>query len=206
MRVGIFGGSFDPIHFGHLILAEQCRQQAELDQVLFIPSALAPHKQKGAHGTDRQRVEMIDLAIGGHPQFLRSSIEIDRGGVSYTIDTLRQLTEEHSDTQREWFFLIGADSLGTFATWKEPKSILELATPLVVGRPGAQNVDLEVLSELAQPAQMETIRKLEIESPLIDISSTSIRSNVQAGKSIRYLTSRAVEKYIQTQRIYQSKK
>jgi len=97
MRIGIFGGSFDPIHTGHLILAEQCREQAALDQVLFIPSAQAPHKEAGAFGTDRQRTEMIDLAIGGHPSFLRSSIEIERGGVSYTVDTLEQLKQERPD-------------------------------------------------------------------------------------------------------------
>ncbi len=204
MRVGIFGGSFDPIHLGHLILAEQCRQQAKLDQVLFIPCALAPHKERGAAGTDRQRVEMIDLAIGGHPDFLRSSIEIERGGVSYTVDTVSQLAVESPDN--EWFFLIGADSLNSFASWKSPEAILRLATPLVVGRPGGGEVDLEILAPLTSAQQMEKIRQLRMESPLIEISSSNLRQQIDQGNSIRYQTPRAVEKYIQTQKIYQSKK
>ncbi len=204
MRVGIFGGSFDPIHQGHLILAEQCRQQAKLDQVLFIPSAQAPHKENGATGTDRQRVEMVDLAIGGHPDFLRSSIEIERGGVSYTVDTLKQLTEERPED--ELFFLMGADSLNSFDSWKEPAEILSLATPLVVPRPGQGEVDLEKLAALTDEKKMETIRQLTIDAPLIEISSSNIRNQVGSGNSIRYLTSRAVEKYIETQKIYQSKK
>ena len=122
MRIGVFGGSFDPVHLGHLILAENCRQQANLDQVLFIPSAMSPHKRDGAHGTDRQRLEMLDLAIGGHRDFVRSDMEIKRGGVSYTIDTLREL--EESQTDNEWFFLMGADSLESFSSWKEPDEIL----------------------------------------------------------------------------------
>ena len=105
MRIGIFGGSFDPIHVGHLMLAEHCREQAELDQVLFIPCAQQPHKKDGAFGSNRQRTEMIDLAIGGHPSFLRSSIEIDRGGVSYTVETLEQLTKENPED--ELFLMLG---------------------------------------------------------------------------------------------------
>ena len=123
MRIGVFGGSFDPVHLGHLILAENCRQQANLDQVLFIPCAMSPHKRDGAHGTDRQRLEMLDLAIGGHRDFVRSDMEIKRGGVSYTIDTLRELEESQPDN--EWFFLMGADSLESFSSWKEPDEILE---------------------------------------------------------------------------------
>jgi nicotinate-nucleotide adenylyltransferase len=204
MRVGIFGGSFDPIHQGHLILAEQCRQQAELDQVLFIPNAQSPHKQNGACASDRQRVEMVDLAIGGNPAFLRSSIEIERGGVSYTVDTLKQLAEENPEN--ELFFLMGADSLNSFDTWKDPAGILQLATPLVVPRPGQGEVDLKKLAPLTDEKKLATIEQLTIDSPLIEISSSNIRQQIQSGKSIRYQTSRAVEKYIETQKIYLNKK
>ena len=204
MRVGIFGGSFDPIHQGHLILAEQCRQQAELDQVLFIPNAQSPHKQNGACASDRQRVEMVDLAIGGHPAFLRSSIEIERGGVSYTVDTLKQLADENPEN--ELFFLMGADSLNSFDTWKDPAGILQLATPLVVPRPGQGEVDLKKLAPLTDEKKLATIEQLTIDSPLIEISSSNIRQQIQSGKSIRYQTSRAVEKYIETQKIYLNKK
>ena len=204
MRVGIFGGSFDPIHQGHLILAEQCRQQAELDQVLFIPNAQSPHKQNGACASDRQRVEMVDLAIGGNPAFLRSSIEIERGGVSYTVDTLKQLADENPEN--ELFFLMGADSLNSFDTWKDPAEILQLATPLVVPRPGQGEVDLKKLAPLTDEKKLATIEQLTIDSPLIEISSSNIRQQIQSGKSIRYQTSRAVEKYIETQKIYLNKK
>ena len=146
MRIGIFGGSFDPIHLGHLILAERCRENAELDQVWFMPSSLAPHKQDGAHGTDRQRTEMIELAIGGHEAFQLSKIELERGGVSYTVDTLEYLHENHAED--EFFSLIGDDSLENFASWRKPKRICELAIPLVVNRPGTGEVDLSLLKPL----------------------------------------------------------
>ena len=199
-RIGIFGGSFDPIHLGHLILAQHCLDQAELDEVLFIPGAVTPNKQDGPTGTDRQRVEMIDLAIAGHPKFRRSNIEIDRGGVSYTVDTLAQLTGEQPDV--EWYFMIGDDSLESFASWREPAKILQLATPLVVNRPGHGDVDLSPLEALADPKHLARIGEAQVHSPMIEISSTDIRQRVAEGRSIRYLVPRAVEKYIQTQSMY----
>ena len=99
MRIGVFGGSFDPVHQGHLILAEQCREQAGLDAVWFVPCALNPHKERGAQGTDRQRIEMIELAIAGNLAFQLARIEIDRGGVSYTVDTLKAIRELHADDE-----------------------------------------------------------------------------------------------------------
>jgi nicotinate-nucleotide adenylyltransferase len=200
MRIGIFGGSFDPIHQGHLILAEHCREQAQLDEVLFVPCNRAPHKVDGASGTDRQRVETIDLAISGHPQFRRSSIEIDRGGVSYTVDTLNELVKDRPDD--ELFFLIGADSLDQFHTWKDPEAILSLASPLIVNRPGADKIDFQKLKSLTTPDRLVDFEKLAIGSPLIDISSSSIRHRVSQGQSIRYLVPRAIEKYIETQKMY----
>lgn len=204
MRIGIFGGSFDPIHIGHLILAEHCRQQASLDQVLFIPSAQGPHKEDGPVGTDRQRVEMVDLAIGGHPAFLRSSIEIDRGGISYTVDTLEQLKQQHPDD--ELFLLIGGDSLNNFHTWKDPKKILTLATPLVMARPGEGDVNFDLLVDYVDSETLAAIKSMAITAPLIDISSTSIRAAASDEASFRYQTPRSVERYIQTQKVYQKRK
>ncbi len=201
MRIGIFGGSFDPIHVGHLILAEHCREQGELDQVLFIPSSQTPHKENGAFGTDRQRTEMIDLAIGGHPSFLRSSIELERGGVSYTVETLEQLRQQHADD--ELFLMIGGDSLNGFSTWKEPQRILEMATPLVMARPGSGDVDFDLLSPFVDKQKLAEIKSLAIQAPLIDISSTAIRAAAADDKSFRYQTPRSVERYIQTQKVYQ---
>ena len=199
MRIGVFGGSFDPVHLGHLILAENCRQQANLDQVLFIPCAMSPHKRDGAHGTDRQRLEMLDLAIGGHRDFVRSDMEIKRGGVSYTIDTLRELEESQPDN--EWFFLMGADSLESFSSWKEPDEILKLAKPIVVGRPGSE-IDLGSLEKNSSADYVKSLRELAVESPLIEISSSNIRQRVAESKSIRFLVPRSIEQYIVTQKMY----
>lgn len=204
MRIGVFGGSFDPIHLGHLILAENCREQAGLDRVLFIPCAMSPHKQDGAHGTDRQRMEMLNLAIGGHREFHSSDIEIKRAGVSYTVDTLQALTVQQPDDQ--WFFLIGADSLESFSTWREPEQILRLAQPIVVGRPGSAKVNLSCLESLSSPEYVAEIEKIQIESPLIEISSSNLRQRVVAGQSIRFLVPRSIEKYIETQKLYLPKK
>jgi nicotinate-nucleotide adenylyltransferase len=200
MRIGIFGGSFDPIHVGHLILAEHCREQATLDQVLFVPCAKQPLKEEGALGTDRQRTEMIDLAIGGHPSFLRSSMEIERGGISYTVETLEQLAKENPDA--ELFLMMGGDSLKSFANWKAPQRILELATPLVMARPGSGDVDFDLLSSFVDEAQLAKIKSLAIVAPLIDISSTAIRAAAAQENSFRYQTPRSVERYIQTQKVY----
>ena len=204
MRIGIFGGSFDPIHLGHLILAERCRENAELDQVWFMPSALAPHKQDGAHGTDRQRTEMIELAIGGHEGFQLSKIELERGGVSYTVDTLEHLHENYPND--EFFLLIGDDSLENFGSWRDPHRICELSIPLVVNRPGSGEVDLSLLKPFASDSRFREIENWKIECPKIELSSSDIRARIQDGKSIRFLTPRGVEKYIETQRVYQTKK
>ena len=200
MRIGVFGGSFDPIHQGHLILAEQCREQADLDAVWFVPCALSPHKTQGAQGTDRQRIEMIELAIAGHPAFQLARIEIYRGGVSYTVDTLKAICELHPDD--ELFLLLGADSLDSFDTWHEPGEICQLATPLVVNRPGAQEIDLSVFKKYVDSQRYESFCRHSIVSPLIDIQSRKIRDKVTGQQSIRYLTPRAVQKYIETQKLY----
>jgi nicotinate-nucleotide adenylyltransferase len=203
MRIGIFGGSFDPIHLGHLILAEQCREQAQLDQVWFVPCALQPHKQDGAHGTDRQRSEMIELAIAGHESFVLSRLEMDRGGVSYTVETLEQIHESNPDD--EIFLLMGDDSMKNFDSWREPGKICQLATPLVVNRPGQGEVDLSTLKQYVDEERFLMFEGLVIKSPRIEISSSRIREKVAVGMSIRYLTSRPVEKYIETQKLFLAK-
>ena len=200
MKIGIFGGSFDPVHYGHLILAERCRESVGLDQVWFMPCSLGPHKQDGAHGSDRQRLEMLDLALSGHESFLLSRIELDRGGVSYTVDTLKQIRETNPDDQL--FFLLGDDSLENFENWREPEQILEMARLRVVNRPGSGEVDYSVLMQFVDENRYEEIRETTVECPMIEISSSDIRKRLQAGKSIRYLTPRSVEKYIETQKVY----
>lgn len=200
MRLGIFGGSFDPVHLGHLFLAECCREKCALDQVLFVPAAVSPHKQD-AHPTDaKARVEMLQLAIGGHEVFDVSTFEIHRSGVSYTVDTLSAMKEQHDNP--ELFFLMGADSLPLFPTWREPSRICELATLVIVGRQGSPPPDLDVLSEVTTPARITAMREVQFQMPLVEFSSSEIRRRVAAGESIRYQTPRAVEAYIWAEKLY----
>lgn len=203
MRIGIFGGSFDPVHHGHLILAENCRENANLDQVWFVPCALQPHKKEGAFGSDRQRVEMIELALAGYERFQLCRVEIERGGVSFTVDTLRSIRE--SNPEDELFLMMGDDSLESFPSWKEPDQICKLASPLVVNRPGSGDVDLSVLKQFVSEERFDSFKQLAMSSPMIEISSTDMRDRVANEKSIRFLTPRSVEKYIETQKLYQPK-
>ena len=197
MRLGLLGGSFDPVHYGHLILAECCREQCRLDAVWFVPAAVPPHKQNQTLSAAADRIEMLKLAIGGHEAFHVYSGEIDRGGVSYTVETLQQLHDEQPD--RELFFLMGADSLADLPNWREPDRICALAIPVVVRRAGAPEPDDSVLSRLMPPQRLAIARQHRVEMPTIDLSSSDLRRRVAAGQSIRYRTPRAVEKYIEAQ-------
>jgi len=199
-RIGVLGGSFDPVHYGHLLLAETCREACRLDQVLFVPAAVAPHKQSGSNAADSDRIEMLRLAIGGHEPFDVCTIEVDRGGVSYTVDTLRELQARDADA--ELFFLLGADSLGDLPTWREPAQICEIATLAVVARAGSPPPDLEALKALLPGAGGRPVRAQLVSMPLFQLSSTEIRERASQGLSIRFRTPRAVETYIEAHRIY----
>jgi len=147
VRLGIFGGTFDPVHFGHLLLAESCREQAALDAVWFLPTAVPPHKRGRELTLVERRVEMLELAIAGHEAFSVSRYEAERGGVNYTADTLAHLRDE--DPRRELFFLMGADMLADLPTWHEPDRVCTLATLVVVQRPGAGPVDFDRVHSVA---------------------------------------------------------
>ena len=200
MRLGIFGGSFDPVHFGHLLLAEYCRERARLDEVWFVPAAVPPHKQQREMTADKHRVEMLRLAIGGHEQFILRTDEIERGGVNYTYETLGRIREERPDD--ELFFLMGGDSLHDLPQWREPERICELAIPMVVRRPGSPSINFDLLKEIVSDERLYQIRQHAVEMPMIGLSSTDIRARVQLGKSIRYQTPAAVARYIETQKLY----
>ena len=144
---------------------------------------------------------MIELAIAGNQDFVRDRRELDRGDISYTVETLRELTTEHPEDQL--FLIMGADSLAGLPRWREPEEICRLAIPLVVRRPGAPPVDLSTIEPWVDRQRWETILASQIESPLIEISSTDLRSRIHELRTIRYLVPRAVEQYIQTQRLYQ---
>lgn len=200
MRLGLFGGSFDPVHLGHLLLAEYCREQARLDQVVFLPAAVPPHKQDRELSPAERRVEMLQLAIAGHPHFIVSRYEVDRGGVSYTVDTLRHYRQQ--DPEGELFLLVGADMLHDLHHWREVAEICQLAIPVAVRRPGGDELDYSTLAGLVTSERLDLFRQYQVEMPQIGLSSTEIRRRVAAGRSIRYQTPRAVEMYIATQGLY----
>lgn len=200
MRIGVFGGTFDPIHVGHLILAEQCREQARLDRVLFIPAARPPHKIERVLTPFHHRVEMLNLAIAGHPAFRVDELEKDRPGPSYTVETLETLRQR--DPGAELFLVIGADCLPDLPGWYEPVRILELAGLLVVPRPEwpMQSAD-ELRVTLRLPLE-KPLRLQQVGMPLLQISSRDLRHRAAEGRSLRYQVPRAVECYIETHRLY----
>ncbi len=169
MRVGIMGGTFDPVHLGHLIAAEQCREQLALDHLRFIPAAVSPFKLDKQTADARHRVEMLQLATGGNPGFVVDDREIRRGGTSFTVDTLRQLREEFSSA--ELVFLMGADSLVDFDKWREPAEIARLARIVVVARGGHAQPDMAVLAKYL-PKGADLSQHL-LAMPACEISSTA---------------------------------
>jgi nicotinate-nucleotide adenylyltransferase len=204
MRLGIFGGSFDPVHYGHLLLAESCREQCRLDQVWFVPAAVPPHKQRHELSSAAARVEMLQLAIAANECFRVSTIEMDRGGVSYTVDTLTEIRQHQPEV--ELFLLMGADSLRDLCTWREPRRICRLAIPVAVRRGGSPEPDFALLADVVDEARRRAIEKHQVEMPAVDFSSSDIRDRVAAGRSIRYHTPRAVEKYVETNGLYRTHK
>lgn len=203
MRLGVFGGSFNPVHYGHLLLAESCREQCHLDEVWLLPAASPPHKQDHSLAEGKHRLAMLELALGGHPQISASDRELQRGGVSYTIDTLEDL--QQSRPEAELFFLMGADSLVELPTWRAPERICTLATPVAVRRAGAPEPSWEPLRSLLSERRIAELQAFQVEMPLIGLSSTAIRAAIAEGRSVRFQTPRAVEKYIETHRLYGSR-
>jgi nicotinate-nucleotide adenylyltransferase len=200
MRIGIFGGTFDPVHLGHLIMAEQSREQALLDEVWFVPSARPPHKLDRPVTPFDRRAEMLQLAVAGHKSFRVETLERDRPGPSYTADTLADLHAR--EPEAELFLILGADSLVDLPRWYEPRRVAELATLLVLARPGW---DVWPSAQLAEALGVEEgrVRLQRVISPLIEISSRDLRGRAAAGRSLRYLVPRAVEVYVREKRLYE---
>src|SRR5688500_17586364 len=180
MRLGIFGGSFNPVHYGHLLLAECCREACALDEVWLVPAAVPPHKQAQDLAPAKDRLQMLELALAGNEHLRASAIEIERGGVSYTVDTLATIAAERPGV--ELFLLMGADSLPELLTWREPERICQLATPVVVRRHASPEPDLSVLSGLVSPERLAAIRRVQVEMPIIELSSTDLRERAASGR------------------------
>ena len=202
MRIGILGGSFDPVHLGHLLLADQALSEAKLDQVLFVPAGVPPHKPDRQLASSDARLEMLRLATGGNCSFQISTCELQREGISFTVDTLRYLHEQRKAD--DLFLLMGADSLAEFHTWKSPEEICQLATPIVFSRPGSEPVDFDLLKTFVDEQSLEKIKSSTFPSLQVEISSTAIRASARTRKSFRYQTPTAVERYIIEKDIYSS--
>jgi len=197
MRLGILGGTFDPVHYGHLLMAERCREVASLDRVWLMPASTPPHKQGRDISSPKDRIAMLELAVAGCPEFEVSRLEVDRKGTSYTFETLEQIVGDQPGV--EPFLIIGADSLNDLPTWREPQRILELAMVLAVNR-GRTPPPTQPLRKALGDQALSRINLVDM--PAIDLSATDIRTRTKAGESIRFMTPRPVAMYIQQHRLY----
>ena len=198
MKLGVFGGTFDPVHTGHLIVAQEAMARLRLDEILFVPAG-RPWLKEGHELTDaRHRLDMVELAVKGTPGFRVSGMEIERPGPSYTADTLKRLKKDRgSDT--DLYVIVGLDALNELDRWHKPGLVFELAVVVGKARPGAQQVDSDVLESVRKSASDEVVL---IEGPVIDISGTDIRRRVSEGLPIRYLVPESVEAYIREHGLY----
>ncbi|KAA1260757.1 Nicotinate-nucleotide adenylyltransferase [Rubripirellula obstinata] len=200
-RIGIFGGSFDPVHLGHLWIAEAAREQLSLDQVRWIPAATSPLKPDGPVASDDHRLQMVRLAISGNPFFVLDDREIARGEVSYTVDTVAEIQKQHPDD--ELFLIVGSDSLASFDRWHQPSQLLELATLAVIQRGGDAEIDVSILKRFCDDARLQTVKNSVVPMPLIEVSSTDLRRRILGNKSVRYQVPAAVEAFIRSEKPYQ---
>jgi nicotinate-nucleotide adenylyltransferase len=196
-RIGILGGTFDPIHYGHLVIAEDARVYLNLEKVLFVPAYQPPHKPQGSYSPFEYRVRMLKLAVARNPHFALSLIETKLPVPSYTTDTVQALQADLG-TDAELYFIMGMDSLANILTWHKPEELLRLCRIVVAERAGYQ-VDIAKL-EKGLPGLRE--RMDLIDTPELSISSTDLQRRVSCGLSIRYQVPPTVERYIQTHRLY----
>jgi nicotinate-nucleotide adenylyltransferase len=201
-RVGIFGGSFDPVHMGHLWIAESARERLSLDEVRWIPAATSPLKPDGPVASDEHRMQMVRLAVSGNPHFVVDDREIIRGEVSFTVDTIAEIQSEQPENQ--FFLIVGSDSLASFDRWHQPTRLLDLVTLAVIQRGGENEIDFSILRDLTTPQCIEKIQQSVVPMPLIEVSSTELRRRISQGKSIRYQVPAAVEAFIRSEKPYQT--
>ena len=194
MRLGIFGGSFDPPHVGHLLAAVDAFEALQLDKLIFVPAATQPLKSDVVATPAHLRLAMVKLLVGADERFAVDAVEIDRAGLSYTVDTLETFAQRFPKAER--FFLVGEDAMAAFGAWKRPQQILTLARVAILRRPrGGNGAALERSSD--QPNGT-----IALATRLVDVSSTEIRERVRAGKSIKGFVPESVAAFIETERLY----
>jgi nicotinate-nucleotide adenylyltransferase len=198
-RVGILGGTFNPIHLGHLLIAQDAMEQLGLDRVKFIPSATPPHKTVDKLASERDRLRMIALAIRGNNRFEVDEIEIRRGGKSYSVETLTEL--QRHEPRANFYFIIGSDSLRELHLWREVQLLVTLCTFVTVPRPGFE--PKPVIDPRLDAATRRRLRQHVLRGHACDIASRDIRARVASRRSIRYLVADAVHAYIRRRRLYQ---
>lgn len=198
MDIGILGGTFDPVHMGHLRIAEEARVRLELSRVLFVPAGQPWLKADEAVASPIHRVEMVRWAIAGSPYFELSTVEVDRPGPSYAVDTVAIL-QQQLGAEASFFFLLGWDSLAELPRWKEPDKLVRMCRLVAVPRPDFSPPDLEAL-ESSIPGVTQSVVLLDM--PLVDVSSSDIRKRVAKGLSIQGLVPDDVEEYIKEQQLY----
>jgi nicotinate-nucleotide adenylyltransferase len=197
MRIGVLGGTFDPIHIGHLFAAEEARTRLGLERIVFVPANLPPHKLHLNVTTTEHRLNMVRLAIADNPSFVLSRVDVDRFGPSYTVDTVELLRDEYGP-EAEFYFIMGSDSLAELLTWHKPDRLIRLCRIVALTRPGGR-ADLEELNRLL-PGAIARVQLLEM--PLLEVSSTDLQRRVRMGLSTKYLVPPAVEAYIQQHGLY----
>jgi len=193
MKKCIFGGTFDPPHIGHLLIAQTICEAEEFDKIIFVPAFKNPHKSEGVSSPIKKRLKMLEIAVEGNPHFEISDIEIKRGGISYSLDTIRHIKKEQNLKCEELYFLIGSDILKNFHNWREPLKILEECQVIVALRPGFKPSSIPnwILSEI----QFANI-------PRFELSATQIRKRWKENKTIRYMVTQPVWEFINENSLY----
>ena len=194
MKLGLYGGTFDPVHLAHLIIADKVQEELHLDKLVFMPCYIPPHKSSYSVTDGQLRYDMLKLATKTHDNFFVSDLELKRGDISYTVDTLESISAQYDLSRDELFVIIGADNVLDFHNWRRTKRILELCRIVVVKRP---QYDLSEGVKLVQDC-------IIVNMPLLQISSSAIRALIKDGKSIRYLVPSCVEQFIYSHKLYHS--
>ena len=200
-KVGIMGGTFNPVHNGHLILAEQAREYCNLDEILFMPSGNSYMKGQGEIPDGDTRISMTALAIEENPHFALSTMEVERKGPTYTCETLAELKKLHPEI--EYYFIVGADNLFSIETWWKPEEILAGCTLIVAAR--GDKEESAIINKAAELKEKYKARILILPERRFDVSSTEIREKIKRGESVRYLLPDKVIAYIEKNRLYKEK-